>query len=217
MLAFLHTAAAHVETFDELARELDAGIEIRHEVRESFLSDARAAGAVTDAVRSEVADAVRALARQGAKVIVCTCSTIGGVAEAVVVPERATVMRIDRPMAEQAVASGRHILAFAALRSTLEPTIALLHQVASDMTRRIDVEAVLCGEAWPLFESGDLSAYARVIADSIAQTARAGDVVVLAQASMAAAERLVQHLGIPVLSSPRSGVWGAFSKYRAHA
>jgi hypothetical protein len=76
---------------------------------------------------------------------------------------------------------------------------------------------VLCGEAWPLFESGDLSAYARVIADSIAQTARAGDVVVLAQASMAPAERLVQHLGIPVLSSPRSGVWGALSKYRAHA
>jgi hypothetical protein len=217
MLAFLHTAAGHVETFDKLARELDGAIAIRHEVRESFLADARAAGAVTDAIRSGVADAVQALAREGAKVIVCTCSTIGGAAEAVKVSEQLTIMRIDRPMAEQAVASGKRILALAALHTTLEPTVALLHQVASGTARRIDVEAVLCAEAWPRFESGDLSGYARVIAESIAQTARSGDVVVLAQASMAPAGPLVSHLGIPVLSSPRSGVLGAFSKYRALA
>jgi glutamate racemase len=215
MLAFLHTAAVHIATFDELARSLDSAIPVRHEVRETLLSDVRAAGVVTEAVRSAVADTVRALAREGAKVIVCTCSTIGGVAESVVVSARVSVMRIDRPMAELAVASEKRVLAMAALQSTLEPTLALLHQVAAAMKREVSIEAVLCPEAWRRFEAGDSAGYARVIAQDIERCARPGDIVVLAQASMAPAEALVQHLGIPVLSSPRTGVLAAFSRYRA--
>ncbi len=184
MLAFLHTSRVHVETFSRLVRDADDVIPVRHEVQESLLADALAAGAITDGIRSATATVVQALANEGARVIVCTCSTLGGVAEAVRVPD-CLVMRIDRPMAEQAVASGRRILVVAALRSTFQPTGALLNQIASDAGRSIDVVEVLCERAWRLFERGDHPGYAGEIARTIEATALPGDLVLLAQASMA--------------------------------
>lgn len=214
MIAFLHTARVHVETFSRLARALDDAIPVRHEVQESLLAGALAAGTITDGVRSATAAAVRGLAHDGARVIVCTCSTLGGVAEAVPVPG-CVVMRIDRPMAEQAVASGRRIVVMAALQSTFHPTVALLRQIASDAKRSIDVVEALCERAWRLFETGDHPGYVGEIARTIETTALPGDLVLLAQASMAPAAELVRHIGIPVLSSPRSGVEAAVSRYRS--
>jgi hypothetical protein len=215
MLALLHTAHVHVDTFERLARELDDTVPIRHDVRTTFLEDVRVAGRITDAVRSAIDEAVQALARDGARVIVCTCSTIGGVAEAAVVPTGVQVLRIDRPMAERAVASNRRILVFAALRSTFEPTVALLREVASKTTRAIDVVEVFCERAWPCFERGDRAGYLHEIARNIESRARMTDLVLLAQASMAEAADLVAHLGIPILSSPRLGLEVAMSMHRA--
>ncbi|WP_437529715.1 hypothetical protein WME79_48285 [Sorangium sp. So ce726] len=214
MLAFLHTSRVHVETFSRLVRDADGAIPVRHEVQEGLLADALAAGAITDGIRSATTTVVQALANEGARVIVCTCSTLGGVAEAVPVSD-CLVMRIDRPMAEQAVGSGRRILVVAALQSTFQPTGALLRQIASDARRSIDVVEVLCERAWRLFERGDHPGYAGEIARTIEATALPGDLVLLAQASMAPAAELVRHLEIPVLSSSRSGVEAAVSRYRS--
>jgi hypothetical protein len=214
MLALLHTAPAHVETFERLSRELGNAIPIRHEVREGLLADALKAGRITDDVRSATIEAVQSLALGGAKVVVCTCSTIGSVAEAALVSDRVRVMRIDRPMAQQAVARGGRIAVYAALRSTFEPTVALLRQVASDAKRSIEVAETLCERAWPLFESGDLVGYVREIAATVEATARPTDVIVLAQASMAPAVQCLGHLAVPVLSSPKLGLEAAIALHR---
>lgn len=214
MLAFLHTAAAHVETFQGLVREFDEAIPTRHEVRAHLLADALAAGEVTEAVRSAVTAAVQHLAAEGARLIVCTCSTIGGAAEAAPVPEHARVLRIDRPMAEQAIATGRRILVCAALRSTFQPTVALLRQIASEASRSIELVEVGCEGAWQRYTLGDQVGYLAEIAATIESTARPTDLILLAQASMAPAAELVRHLGSPVLSSPRLGVQAALAMYR---
>jgi hypothetical protein len=202
-----------VDTFSRLAREVDEQIPVRHEVREDLLSDALAAGKITDAIRSAMGETLRRLASDGAKVIVCTCSTIAGEAEAVPVAH-CSVMRVDRPMAAEAVASGRRIVVLAALRSALVPTVALVRQVAAKVKRAPVMVEILCEDAWPLFEASDFSGYAAKVARTIEAAAVPGDIVLLAQATMAPAIELVRHLGIPVLSSPRSGVEAAVSIYR---
>ncbi|MEO8900145.1 MAG: aspartate/glutamate racemase family protein [Polyangiaceae bacterium] len=214
MLAFLHTAHAHVATFDRLAREVDDTVPIRHRVDEQFLAEAVKAGRITDPIRAGIVSAIQGLANDGAVLVVCTCSTIAGEAEAASVSSCA-VLRIDRPMAEEAVASGRRIIVIAALRSTLAPTMALLRQVAANTKRSPVFVEVLNEAAWPLFEAGERAAYSAEIARSIETATCPGDLVVLAQASMDPARELVRHLGIPVLSSPRSGVVAAMSRYRA--
>jgi ketosteroid isomerase-like protein len=214
MLALLHTARVHVETFARLASSIDASVPLRHEVRPNLLAAAIAEGVGSTVVQTAIAAAIQDLATGGAKVIVCTCSTIGGIAELVPLPDGVRVMRIDRPMAEQAVTSGRRIIVVAALRSTVEPTWALLRAVAAERLHAIDLVEVVSERAWPFFEAGDHSAYLREIAATVEGVAGPRDLVLLAQASMAPAAELLTHLGIPVLSSPKLGLEAAIAMYR---
>jgi len=123
-------------------------------------------------------------------------------------------MRIDRPVAELAVSSGRRILLVAALETALQQTLALLKQVASAMQRSNEVVEVPCSQAWAFFESGNLSGYLAEIANSINSTAVSGDLVLLAQASMAPAAELVARQDITIFSSPEPGVAAAIAHYR---
>lgn len=207
-LAFLHTAPSNVETCRLLLDALAPGLVATHAVLDGVLAGAVETGSVTEDMRHETEAAIRGLAADGATLIVCTCSTIGGVAEATAIPG-VRVMRIDRPMAEQAVASGRRILVAATLRSTLPPTMALIRQVAMGARRQADTAEVLCGDAWPHFERGDRAAYAQAIADAVTGVARATDIVVLAQASMAGAAELLRRRGIEALGSPELGIRAA--------
>jgi hypothetical protein len=118
-------------------------------------------------------------------------------------------------MAERAVALGRHIVVAAALASTLAPTTDLIRDVAQHAGTDVQISEVLCESAWPKFEQGDLAGYAQEIAACLHTSALAGDVIVLAQASMAPAAELCAVLGVPILSSPRIGVEAAVAAYRA--
>jgi len=214
VLAFLHTAAPNVAVFTDLAARLDPTVPTRHELIEDVLAGAVGTGEVTGAMRSQTEATVLRLVAEGAPVVMCTCSTIGGVAEATRVPSGARVMRIDRPMAEAAIASGRRIVVAATLPSTLAPTKALLQQVADSKRRTIEMVDVLCELAWPHFARGDRDAYANEIARAIRTVASEADIVVLAQASMAPAAERLEAIGIEALASPELGVRAALAAYR---
>ena len=210
-IAFLHTSPVHVARFDRLLAEADPGIPTRHIVDETLLSDARTVG-LTATVRGRIAQRVREAASPETAVVVCTCSTIGACTEAVALDR--PLIRVDRAMAERAVALGSVILVVAALESTLAPTRALVLDAARRAGKRIQIADALCADAWASFESGDQTAYLRAIADCIRAHAANANVVVLAQASMDGAADLCADLGIPVLSSPRLGVAAAVQAYR---
>lgn len=210
-LTFLHTSPGHIPTFDRLVAEYGSGIPVRHIVDETLLSDARATG-VTPQLQQRVASAVVSAA-EGAAVVVCTCSTIGSFAENAGHAAGICVQRVDRAMAEAAVRVGRRIVVVAALESTLAPTRALLEEAANTANREITLIDTLCAEAWQHFERGDHAAYIAVIAQCLRAAASQGDVIVLAQASMADAAQLCGDLSIPVLSSPVLGVQAALVAY----
>jgi hypothetical protein len=199
MLALLHTSPVHVDTFDRLRDEEAPGLVLRHIVDESMLARARRSGPAS--VQSDVEDALRAARDAGATAVLCTCSTIGGVAEAAQVG--LPIVRVDRPMAAAAVAMGPRIRILAALASTVGPTMDLITEEAAASGRAVTPSVSIVDGAWARFEAGDREAYLSAIGDEIAATTDA-DVIVLAQASMAdAAERAPTD--VPVLSSPRLG------------
>ena len=78
-LVFLHTAGVHVQTFDELLRELNPSARARHVVREDLLALARTHGADSAKVRHVMREVVEDIG--AGAVVLCTCSTVGGVAE----------------------------------------------------------------------------------------------------------------------------------------
>ncbi|GGP42883.1 aspartate/glutamate racemase family protein [Streptomyces calvus] len=202
MLALLHTSPVHVPVFDALCDEHHPGLELRHVVVEELLDRARAAGpgAVADDVRRRVREA----ADGGARAVLCTCSTIGDLAERAADGVGVPVLRVDRPMAGAAVAAGPRVVVLAALESTLGPTAALVRDEAARAGRSVEVRTAVVRGAWERFEAGDTAEYVRRVADA-ADAVTGADVIVLAQASMAPAERLTT-TALPVLSSPRPGL-----------
>ncbi|MFE0904959.1 aspartate/glutamate racemase family protein [Streptomyces rochei] len=205
MLALLHTSAVHVPVFDALRDAAQPGLELRHHVAAELLDVARRDGpaAVTGAVREAVLRAVG----EGARAVLCTCSTIGQVAEAVAGDAGVPVLRVDRPMAAAAVAAGSRVVVLAALRSTLAPTAALVEDEARRAGRAVEVRSRLVDGAWERFETGDTEGYLRLVADA-ADAVTDADVIVLAQASMApAGERA--GAAVPVLASPGPGLAAA--------
>ncbi|MFI1164530.1 aspartate/glutamate racemase family protein [Streptomyces sp. NPDC020801] len=201
MLALLHTSPAHVPVFDALRDEAHPGLALRHFVDERLLLRARREGpqAVTDDVRAVLEEALA----EGARAVLCTCSTLGGVAEAAGARAGVPVLRVDRPMAAQAVAAGPRVVVLAALESTFAPTVALLEEEAGRAGRSVAVRTLLVDGAWRHFEAGDTAGYVRAVAAAADMVAHA-DAIVLAQASMAPGRHLTT-TPVPVLSSPGPG------------
>jgi Asp/Glu/hydantoin racemase len=206
-IGFLHTAEVHVATFRSLVAEIAPDLTAVAVVDADLLSDARRRG--VDVVRRRLRQRLEELAGTSVEVIVCTCSTLSGEAESLSPVAGVPVIRVDRPMAEAAVADGGRLALVAALTSTLDPTRALLEQEAAAAAVEVQLVDAPCLAAWDLFERGDVTGYLELLADHVRGLASAGevDVVVLAQASMAPVASMVQsQVDLPVLSSPRLAV-----------
>jgi hypothetical protein len=217
MLGFFHTGAVHVETFEGLVRAIEPAIATRHAVREDLLAQAVAAGSVTGDVARAVQAEILTLVEQGARFVVCTCSTLGSAAEATPTTGRATVLRVDRPLAEQLVASAQPILVVAALPSAMTTASELLQAVAREQRSRVNLRELPCHEAWPAFLAGDRPGYLQQIAHRVEHGALRGEQVMLAQASMAGAVPLIRRSDVQVFTSPELGVRAAISAYAGSA
>lgn len=205
-LTFLHTAQVHVATFDDLVHELAPGCRVTHLVRPDLLADAQRWGAEDPRVVRGTEDALRAAGQCGARAVVCTCSTLGPIAERLPAEPGYTVARLDRAMADQAVALGPDVLVVVALPATLTSTLALLESSALQLHRPLRLRSLVVEQAWSHFLAGDTAAYAATIAATVRADTGPRDAVVLAQASMVPAQVLLADLGAPVFTSPRAGV-----------
>src|SRR3954452_4097617 len=129
-IGFVHTVLSLPPTFASLAEELVPDAEVFHIVDETLLGVTRKAGELTPTTRRRVLGYVESAAGAGADFVVVTCSSIGlavdGSRSFVTVP----VLRIDVPMADEAVGIGKRIGVVATLSTTLEPTAELVKRRA---------------------------------------------------------------------------------------
>lgn len=208
-LVFVHTSRLHVDTFDSLVQAARPGLEVVHVVAEALLADAQRQGAEDPGIVARVQATLQGAAAMGARVVVCTCSTVGGAAERTPTGGRFHAQRIDRAMADSAVMLGPRVRVVAALQSTVAPTTALLRESAAALGRAVQPQTLLVPEAWVHFQAGDRAAYLTAVAAAVRAEQEPADAIVLAQASMAPAADLLADLGLPVLASPRLGVQAA--------
>lgn len=210
-IGFLHTSPVHTATFDALVADHGAGVATLTVVNEDLLADARRLGPGHGDVLAGIDAELTRLQRAGATEVVCTCSTIGGEAERVGAGRGLAVVRVDRAMAEAAVAVGPRIAVVAAVDSTVAPTRALLESVAAARGVDLALTVMMSEGAWARFEAGDADGYQRAVAATCASLDGTVDVIVLAQASMADVVDRVD-LTTPVLASPRLAVAAAIAR-----
>ncbi|MEQ1888517.1 MAG: hypothetical protein ABL951_04965 [Alphaproteobacteria bacterium] len=212
MIVFLHTSPVHTATFDGLRDRFAPDIAIRHVVREDLLELAVAQGGVTPEVAAATVAALAGIVTQAPEIIVCTCSTIGPVAEIFDADAPIPVMRIDRPMADNAVMQGSYIAVCGAISTALHSAVALVRSSAKDMDRGgVTITDHLFASAWKYFQRGDMVAYHREVARGLRGAALTADLILLAQASMAGAIAYCQDIAIPIWSSPETGFRAALA------
>ncbi|MFE1646645.1 aspartate/glutamate racemase family protein [Microbacterium sp. P01] len=206
-MGLLHTVPALAPLFHDLLRARRGDLDIVHVVDPALLADTIAAGGVTDEVAARVRGHVESLARAGASKVLVTCSSIGEAAERASADTGVSVVRVDAAMAGTAVdrassagtETGRvgTIAVLATLEATLGPTVRLVERALTSADVR--VTATLVPQAAEARADGDGATHDRLIAAAVGATD--ADVVVLAQASMAAAAGGDTR----VLTSPESG------------
>ncbi|MBP9114845.1 MAG: arylsulfatase [Acidimicrobiia bacterium] len=203
-IVVFHPSPYMVETLDNLLLELlPKNVKSENLIIPDLLD--RAIAGITDELREEVRSAFSKIDNADS-VILCSCSTYGGLAEEIGKELNIKAIRIDRPMAEFAVQIGKRIGIVAAASSTLVPTRELLLQVANDMNKSIDLKEFVAETAWEKKQAGDNVGYLDEVVKTIREIASEVDVILLAQGTMAKAADLCADLDIPVLASPVLGV-----------
>lgn len=205
----VHTAMALVESTTNLFKEHLNMVKINNIADDSLIQEVIANNAVTNAVRYRLLNYYMAAANSGATLIYNTCSSVGAVAEMANLIVKTPVLRIDAPMAEKAVVSGKCIGVIATLPTTLTPTIDLLRRKAAEAGQNIELLEGLAEGAFQAGQTGDAEKHDLLIRQAAEKMADKVDLFVLAQGSMARMEKkLAEVTGKTVLSSPLLGVLG---------
>lgn len=139
----------------------------------------------------------------GAGAVMVTCSSIGAGVDAARMLFDFPVLRVDEAMADVAVKVGNQVGVVATLRTTLEPTIALIMRTAASQNLPVEIVPSLVPGAFEAVLAGDTERHDSLLIEALTDLRTKVDVIVLAQASMArVVSRLQAGSGPPILSSP---------------
>lgn len=203
-LGLVHTSATLVPVFEALCKQYLPAVQVFNIVDDSLIKNTIACGSLTPQTAKRVVGYAAAAQDAGADYILFTCSSIGRAVETAAGLSEVPVLRVDQPMADQAVRLGQKIGVIATLSTTLEPTADLVQRRAAEAGKEISLTSKLCEGAFEALMSGDAATHDRLVAAALQSLSHEVDVIVLAQASMA---RVVESgaagaLTIPVLASP---------------
>jgi Asp/Glu/hydantoin racemase len=203
-LGLVHTSATLVPMFAELCNKYLPGVKTFNIVDDSLIKNTIACGELTPATSRRVVNYAGSAQDAGADFILFTCSSIGPAVEMAASLTKVPVLRVDQPMADQAVQTGKRVGVIATLSTTLEPTCDLVKRRAAAAGKEIALVSRLCEGAFDALMSGDAARHDKMVGDALRQLSKEVDVVLLAQASMA---RVVDTLDVadkrvPILASP---------------
>lgn len=201
-IAFVHTVGFLAEEFRRLMRAELPDVDCFHILNESLLQDLLR-GAPPPQVYRRVTEQVLLAADAQADLIVVTCSSTSPAVDIVRGLVAQPVLKIDDPMAAEAVRSGARIGLLCTATSTLGPSTALLQSHALAQGRTVSIHPLVNADAYAALMAGDRVRHDLLVRTSAAELAARVDVLVLAQASLAhVRDVLAEELPCPVLASP---------------
>jgi Asp/Glu/hydantoin racemase len=203
-LGLLHTSATLVPVFEQLCRAKLADVEVFNLVDDSLIKDVIRHGQLRSETANRVAQYIAAAEDAGADFIMVTCSSIGPAVEAAAMRASVPVLRVDEPMADEAVAIGKRIGVIATLKTTLDPTADLIRRRAAIAGNEVTITCRLCDGAFDALMTGDVRTHDDIVTAALREMVANVDVVALAQASMGRVVTTLSEIDrpVPILASP---------------
>jgi len=201
-IAFVHTVASLAEMFKRDAALKLPHLQQFHVLNESLLQDLLQGCDKAIVYRRVVAQILLAV-DAGADMVVATCSSTSPAVDIARALTHVPIIKIDDPMATEAVAKGNKIGLICTARSTVEPSSGLLHARAVAQGRQISIANCLVEEAYKALFAGDKAEHDRLVTLAATQLSNDVEVLVLAQASLAHLKPVLEkQTRCVVLSSP---------------
>ncbi len=143
----------------------------------------------------------------GVDAILNQCSSVGEAVDVIRNMISVPYVKIDEPMAREAVGIGSKIAVIATAISTIEPSSRLVEQVAEEMGKEVEVNRYFSHGAYEaLLQENDRDKHNEIVIKTVKKSAEENDVIILAQGSMYHLLPLLENIDKPVLTSLESGV-----------
>ena len=202
-IGFVHTGVPIGMLLKKMMSERMPDIPNFHIVDDSLIQDLLQAEEFTPSILKRLSAQISMAKEAGADIIMVTCSSIAPGVDFAKKLVDIPVMKIDEPMAEQAVESANTVGVLATAKTTLVPSVDLINQVAEKKGKPVKVKSKLISEAFDFFLQGDMENHDRLVRKAGMELAQQSDVLVLAQASMShLSDEIEKASGTPTLTSP---------------
>ncbi len=202
-IVLLHTVKSVYETFEKELKTVTGDIMVYNIVDEFLLVDPIERGIFTIENRMRLMHDLQSAQLTGADLIVVTCSTLTPHVVAARPFFSTPIIAIDDAMCSLAVAQGGKITVLATSEATVAPTLKKLEEEASLQNKVIELSSRCSPEALVHIKAGEKEKHDKLVLEMASQV-KGSDTIVLAQASMAHLQDLVQELtGIRTMSSPQ--------------
>jgi len=216
-VAFIHTSPAAIGPLMKFYAEAAPELEITTLLDDGLLRLLKAGDSAT--AQARLNDMVRVAAETyDAGAAMVTCSSVSKeMVERISEGFELPVLKIDYPMAREAVRAGGKVGVAATFEPTLGPTRRLLSEAAAEAGADVEIVEEVAAEAYDALLSGDAERHDELLLASVSRLeARGVSVIVLAQVSMARIlPKLAGRAGVPVLSSLHTSldaIRGAFGR-----
>jgi Asp/Glu/hydantoin racemase len=208
-VAVIHTSFVSVNDLKELFAEIVPSVKMYNIVDDSLLDEVLKNNGLTAGVTRRICSYALEAEAMGVDLILNQCSSVGEAVDVARKQLKTPYIKIDEPMAAEAVKIGGKISVVATLPTTLGPSCRLIERTAESMKKSITIKQCLVEGAFDvLVKEGNREKHNDMVLDVVEKEEQNADVIVLAQGSMICLLPRLEHIKIPVLTSPRSGVMG---------
>ena len=203
-IGLLHTVGFLADMFRKLFNETIPDVKNFHIVDEGILKQLMENDGLTPGIVRRVAIQANLMMEIGVDLILFTCSSTSPAVDTVRNLVDIPIMKIDDPLADKALELGEKIGVITTAKTTLKPSVDLIHSRADEKGRTIEIFSTLETEAFKARLNGNISEHDRIVKEAIEKLSEQCDVVILAQASMAhIVEQFQSNYDIPILASPK--------------
>ena len=205
-VVLIHTSPVSLNDLKALFKEIVPEVEMVNIIDDSLLEEVKKNNGLTPDIISRMCAYVQVADSMHPDLIFNQCSSVGEAFDLARQQVSCKTLKIDEPMAEEAIRLGKKIGVVATVASTMAPSSNLVRRTALKAGKDVEVREYLVNGALDILMAGDVDKHNALLISAIRKAEAENDVVVLAQGSMTAILPLLKETEKPVLTSPRLAV-----------
>jgi aspartate/glutamate racemase len=206
-VGLVHAVIPAIEPLKAAFGELAPDVKLINILDEGLVTEIDRRGSLTPGLVRRLSTIVSLAEDAGAELVLLTCTAYSPVADDVQKQSDIPVLKIDELMVRDALSRATKIGLVATVPAGLNMQRQLIDQIAQEMGKKVELDAVLKPVAFQALAGGRRDEHDTIVLAEVERLAQTNELVMLAQASMGhLASKVPASVTVPVLSSPTLAV-----------